>query len=117
MPEDDEQRQTPPPGTGKARDLSRSRAPRPKARDSGRRHHIGDVPAVITVIKADGTVATTRTSAMQLKDQTVARLQALARTIEAQMTRAAESLDFESAAHLRDELEAVRRELGSRGGS
>ena len=103
-----------PTGSGRARELSRTRAPRPKIRDTGRRHHIGEVPPVITVIKTDGTVGTTRTSSMQLKDQTVARLESLAATIAAEMSRAAASLDFEMAAHLRDELESVRRELGSR---
>lgn len=98
----------------RARDLSRTRAPRPKIRDTGRRHHIGKVPAVLTVFTADGTVGTTRTSSMQLKDQTVARLESLAGTITAEMTRAAASLDFETAAHLRDEVESVRCELSSR---
>ncbi|MEP7055908.1 MAG: UvrB/UvrC motif-containing protein [Actinomycetota bacterium] len=109
-----ERQQLPPVGARRARDLSRTRTARPRVRDTGRRHHIGEVPAVVTVIKADGTVTTTRTSTLQLRDNTPSQLQALARAIEADMQNAAAALDFEEAAHLRDELEAVRRELSSR---
>lgn len=105
---------TPRPSIGRARDLSRTRTTKPQLRNTGRRHHIGEVPAVITVIKPDGTVATTRTSALQLKDQTVGALTRLADVIEAEMRQSAASLQFELAAHLRDELDAVRRELASR---
>lgn len=104
----------PRPSEGRARDLSRTRTAKPRLRDTGRRHHIGEVPAVITVIKPDGTIATTRTSALQLKDQTVGALTRLADAIEAEMRQAAAALEFELAAHLRDELDAVRRELASR---
>ena len=83
-------------------------------RDTGRRHHIGEVPAVITVIKPDGTIATTRTSALQLRDQTRDQLLTLAAAIESDMNRAAADLEFELAAHLRDELEAVRQALDNR---
>jgi excinuclease UvrABC helicase subunit UvrB len=99
---------------GPARDPSRTRSAKRRAPETGRRHHIGEVPNVVTVFKPDGTVTTTRTSLLQLRDKTVAQLHRLAKSIESDMAKAADSLDFEAAAHLRDELEAVRREVGSR---
>jgi excinuclease UvrABC helicase subunit UvrB len=103
------------PAAGRARDLTRARRPRPQAADTGRRHHIGDAPAVMTVLRADGTVGTTRTAPIQLRDKTVEQVERLAAVIETEMTDAASSLDFETAAHLRDELQAAREELARRG--
>jgi hypothetical protein len=99
---------------GPARDPSGKRSAKRRVSDTGRRHHIGEVPEVVTVFKPDGTVTTTRTSLLQLRDKSVAQLQRLAKSIESDMAKAADSLEFEAAAHLRDELEAVRREVRSR---
>jgi excinuclease UvrABC helicase subunit UvrB len=66
------------------------------------------------VLRADGTVVTTRTSPLQLADLTDAQVSRLAATIEAEMSHAAAALEFELAAHLREEVAAARRELDRR---
>jgi excinuclease UvrABC nuclease subunit len=66
------------------------------------------------VRREDGTMAVTWTAAIQLADQTDAQLAALARRIESDMSRAAAALEFEQAAHLREEAAAARRELQRR---
>jgi excinuclease UvrABC nuclease subunit len=68
------------------------------------------------VLRPDGTVGTTRTSAVQLADKSTAALGLLADQLAAQMAAAAAALDFEEAAHLRDEVAAVRAELDRRVG-
>ena len=95
-------------GESAARRLSRTRSPRAKLPDTGRRHHIGDAPDVLPFVRPDGTVGTTRTSPIQLKDRSVAALERLQERLEKEMSAAAADLDFELAAHLRDEVEAVR---------
>lgn len=108
-------RQQPPPATSsRARDLSRARRPRPRSRETGRRHHIGDAPAVMSVLRPDGTVGTTRTAPIQLADRNDAQLRALAEQLAQEMAAAAAATDFEQAAHLRDEVAAARRELDRR---
>jgi len=107
-------RQLPPAGTGRARRLTRTGSSRRTVADTGRRHHIGDAPDRLQVLGPDGTVGWTRTSPLQLKDKSVAGLQRLAGELEQEMASAAADLDFESAAHLRDEADAVRAELGRR---
>ena len=64
--------------------------------------------------RADGTVDVTRTAPVQLADQTDAQLAALAERIESEMRRASQALDFEKAAHLREEAAAARLELHRR---
>jgi len=88
---------------------------RRKAPDTGRRHHIGAAPEVMTVWKPDGTISTTRTAPVQLADRSVPQLDRLLARLEREMAAAAARMDFEAAAHLRDEAEAVRRALESRG--
>ena len=107
---EDERQQPPPATSGRARDLSRARRPRPKARETGRRHHIGDAPAVMSVLRPDGSVGTTRTSPVQLADRNDAQLARLGEDLAQDMARAAAAMEFEEAAHLRDEVAAVRTE-------
>ncbi len=96
-----------------ARDLVRRRARTYAAPDTGRRHHIGAAPDAVPVHTADG-VGTARTTSWQLADRTVPQLQGQQAATEAAMERAAQDLDFEAAARLRDELAAVRAELARR---
>ena len=108
-----------PPGRGRppsrARDLSRTRsAARRRTADTGRRHHIGNAPAVMSVLRPDGTRGTTRTAPIQLADHNDAQLQHLLDELVADMGRAAAALDFEGAAHLRDEVAAARAEVARR---
>ncbi len=102
---------------GRARDLSRTRSTRRRSADTGRRHHIGDAPDVMNVIRPDGTRGTTRTSPIQLADRNDARLDQLVDELVADMERAAAALDFEGAAHLRDEVAAARAEVARRAAS
>ena len=112
--EDDGPQLPPPARTSRARDLSRARRPRPRAAETGRRHHIGDAPAVMSVLRPDGTVGTTRTAPIQLADRNDAQLAQLGEELGADMARAAAETDFEEAAHLRDEVAAVRAEQARR---
>ena len=107
---DGERQQPPPATTSRARDLSRARRPRPKPPETGRRHHIGDAPAVMSVLRPDGSVGTTRTSPVQLADRNDAQLVRLGEDLARDMARAAAAMEFEDAAHLRDEVAAVRAE-------
>jgi hypothetical protein len=99
----------------RARELTRGRPRRPAVPDTGRRHHIGAAPEYLTVLLPDGSTGTTRTSPGQLADRTRHQLTQLRDRIERDMARAAGALDFELAAHLRDEADTVRRELERRG--
>lgn len=90
---------------------------RRRTADTGRRHHIGDAPDVMSVLRPDGTRGTTRTSPIQLADRNGARLQHLLDELLADMGRAAADLDFEGAAHLRDEVAAARAEIARRAAS
>ncbi len=69
----------------------------------------------MNVIRPDGTRGTTRTSPIQLADRNDARLDQLVDELVADMQRAAVALDFEGAAHLRDEVAAARAEVARRG--
>lgn len=100
---------------GAGRELSRARTSRRSSANTGRRHHIGAVPEFMPVWHPDGSVGRTRTSPAQLADRTVRQLQALLVLLEREMAAAATDLDFEQAAHLRDEAAAARDELGRRG--
>jgi excinuclease UvrABC helicase subunit UvrB len=103
-----------PPGSGRGRDLSRTRKARSAPAETGRKHHLGAAPEHMPVWLPDGTITTTRTSAAQLADLTPARLARLHDRITAEMSAAAAELDFEKAAHLRDEAAAVDAELARR---
>ncbi len=108
-----------PPGSGRARELARGgprrrRTAVPLGIDTGRRHHIGDAPAVLSVLRPDGSVGTTRTSPVQLRDRNDTQLIELAAALEREMHDAARDADYERAAHLRDELAAARHELERR---
>lgn len=70
----------------------------------------------MNVIRPDGTRGTTRTSPIQLADRNDARLQRLVDELVADMGRAAAAMDFEQAAHLRDEVAAARAEVSRRSG-
>lgn len=103
---DDEPRPT-------ARDLVRTRARSYRGPDTGRMHHIGAAPEEVPVHTDDG-VTTARTTAWQLADRTLVQLRALRARAAADMARAADDLDFEQAAVLRDELAAVDAEIARR---
>lgn len=97
-----------------ARDLVRKRARTYQAPDTGRRHHIGAAPSAVPVHTDEG-VAVARATSWQLADRTVPQLRAQQEQTERAMAQAAQDLDFEAAARLRDELAAVREELAARG--
>jgi excinuclease UvrABC nuclease subunit len=82
--------------------------------ETGRKHHMGAAPELMPVWLPDGTITTTRTSAAQLADQTLAQLTRLRTRLGAEMADAAAELDFERAAHLRDETAAVDAEIQRR---
>jgi len=94
---------------GRGRELSRRRARRAALPETGRRHHIGAAPQQLVVRREDGSVDLTWTAPIQLADQTDAQLVALAERIESEMSLAAADLDFERAAHLREEAAAATR--------
>jgi excinuclease UvrABC helicase subunit UvrB len=96
-----------------ARDLVRKRSGDYRAPDTGRMHHIGAAPESVPVHTEDG-VRVARTTAWQLADRTALQLRRQADTTRERMGAAAEALDFEGAAQLRDELAAVEAELASR---
>lgn len=96
-----------------ARDLVRRRARTYAAPDTGRRHHIGAAPSAVPLHTEEG-VSVTRATSWQLADRTVPQLRAQEADTERAMAQAAQDLDFEAAARLRDELAAVREELGRR---
>lgn len=102
-----------PPPRPTARDLVRTRSQRYRAPDTGRMHHIGAAPDEVPV-HTDAGFTTARTTAWQLADRTVVQLGALRTTAARQMAEAAQELDFERAAGLRDELAALDAELARR---
>jgi hypothetical protein len=120
MADDETPQRIPEVRTGRARELSRGSVKRPAPPDTGRRHHIGAAPAELVMLGvlgadgADGVTRTTRTAPIQLADLNDSQLRTLATRIESEMARAADALDFELAAHLREEAAAVHRELDRR---
>ena len=96
-----------------ARDLVRKRRRSYAAPDTGRRHHIGSAPEAVPLHTAAG-VDVTRVTAWQLADRTPAQLTAQQGSTASAMRAAAEALDFEAAARLRDELTAVEEEINRR---
>lgn len=98
-----------------ARDLVRRRRGTYKAPETGRHHHIGAAPERQPLLGDDG-AEYVEAAAVQLAQRTVAQLQAQRERTRTAMAAAAEELDFEAAARLRDALAAVDGELDRRGG-
>lgn len=96
-----------------ARDLVRGHRRAGRVPDTGRRHHIGSAPEVVPLHTPTG-VELTRVTAWQLADRTPAQLAAQRTATAERMRRAAEELDFETAARRRDDLAAVEAELSRR---
>ena len=106
-----------PAGSGRARNLVGRRRQR-KPPDTGRVHHLGAAPAIMPVLRDDGTGSSetsTRTAAVQLASRTRWELDRLVEDISAEMAAAAAALDFEQAGRSRDELARVHAELDRRG--
>lgn len=104
--------QEPPP---RARDLVRRRSRSYRQDETGRHHHIGAAPERQPVLGEDG-LDYVGTAAVQLAARTVAQLEQQRSRLARQMAEAAEALEFERAAALRDGLEAVDAELARRSG-
>jgi excinuclease UvrABC nuclease subunit len=98
-----------------ARDLVRKRRGTYRAPETGRHHHIGAAPEKQPLLGEDG-AEYVETAAVQLAQRTVAQLRAQRDRDAARMAAAAEALDFEGAARLRDAVAAVDAELQRRGG-
>ncbi len=96
-----------------ARDLVRKRSRTYKQDETGRHHHIGAAPERQPLLTEDGAVLI-GTSAVQLASRTVQQLQQQRADLERQMAAAAQDLQFEQAAQLRDDLAAVDVELERR---
>lgn len=96
-----------------ARDLVRKRSRTYAAPDTGRMHHIGGAPEAVPVHTDEG-VEVARATSWQLADRTPAQLARQRERTAAEMAQAAQDLDFERAAWLRDELTAVDAELARR---
>ena len=103
-----------PPEHPSARELVRGRKRPGRLPDTGRRHHIGSAPEAVPLHTPTG-VELTRVTSWQLADRTPAQLAAQHAATATQMRRAAEDLDFEIAARLRDELAALEDEISRRG--
>ena len=97
-----------------ARDLVRKRRGVYRAPETGRHHHIGAAPDRQPLLGEDG-AEYVETAAVQLAERTVVQLTAQRERVAGQMASAAEALDFERAARLRDDLAAVDAELARRG--
>lgn len=110
--ESDPEQQPPRPS---ARDLVRKRSRTYAAPDTGRMHHIGGAPDAVPVHTDEG-VAVARATSWQLADRTPAQLGRQRERTAVEMAQAAQDLDFERAARLRDELAAVDAELSARAG-
>ena len=96
-----------------ARDLVRRRRGTYKAPETGRHHHIGAAPERQPLLGEDG-AEYVETAAVQLAERTTAQLRTQRERLAARMASAAEALDFERAARLRDGLVAVDAELARR---
>ena len=96
-----------------ARDLVRKRSRSYQRDETGRHHHIGAAPDVQPLLGDDG-MQYVGTSPVQLASRTVVQLQALRDRLERDMEKAAQALQFERAAALRDDVGAVDAELARR---
>lgn len=117
MTSDEDESAAPPPSS---RDLVRKRRRDYRAPETGRHHHIGAAPERQPVLGEDGPADEegaryVETAAVQLTQRTVAQLRRQLDRTRARMGEAAQALDFERAAQLRDALVAVEAELGRRG--
>lgn len=97
----------------RARDLVRKRARTPLP-ETGRRHHIGAVPAQMPILGESGPGGFTRTTRVQLEALHNNELGPLLARIELEMAQAAASEEFELAAHLRDQRSALLEEMANR---
>ena len=97
-----------------ARDLVRKRRGTYKASETGRHHHIGAAPERQPMLGDDGESQYVETAPVQLAQRTVAQLEAQRERTRTAMAAAAQALDFEQAARLRDALAAVEAELDRR---
>jgi drug/metabolite transporter (DMT)-like permease len=79
----------------------------------GRHHHIGAAPELQPLLGEDGSTYV-GTSSVQLASRTLAQLQEQRARIATRMAAAAQALEFEQAAALRDDLAAVDAELARR---
>lgn len=105
---------TDPPGERpSARELVRRRRRDYRAPETGRHHHIGAAPERQPLLGEQGPEYV-ETAAVQLAARTVAQLEQQRDRGRAQMAQAAEALDFETAARLRDAVGAVESELDRR---
>jgi excinuclease UvrABC helicase subunit UvrB len=96
-----------------ARDLVRKRSRSYKRDETGRHHHIGAAPDIQPLLGDDG-MQYVGTSPVQLASRTVVQLQAQRDRLAREMAEAAEALEFERAAALRDDVTAVDAELARR---
>jgi excinuclease UvrABC helicase subunit UvrB len=96
-----------------ARDLVRKRSRSYKRDETGRHHHIGAAPEIQPLLGDDG-MQYVGTSPVQLASRTVVQLQAQRDRLARDMASAAEALEFERAAALRDDVAAVETELARR---
>jgi excinuclease UvrABC nuclease subunit len=96
-----------------ARDLVRKRSRSYRRDETGRHHHIGAAPEQQPLLTDEGATLI-GTSAVQLASRTLPQLREQRDRIAQQMATAAEALDFERAALLRDDLAAVDGELERR---
>jgi hypothetical protein len=101
------------PRTPSARDLVRKRSRSYGPLDGSRMHHIGAAPDLVPVHTEDG-VRLTRTTPWQLADRSPAQLRVLHADLVQARDQASADLEFEEAAHLQGEVEAVERELRDR---
>ena len=97
-----------------ARDLVRKRRGAYRAPETGRHHHIGAAPERQPLLGEDGPAEYVETAAVQLAERTVVQLRQQAARLRTRMATAADDLDFELAARLRDDLGAVEGELARR---
>ncbi len=97
-----------------ARDLVRKRRGDYRAPETGRHHHIGAAPERQPLLDEDGATYV-EAAPVQLAQRTAVQLGQQRDRLRTAMAAAAEALDFERAAALRDDLAAVEAELARRG--
>lgn len=95
------------------RDLVRKRRRSYAAPETGRHHHIGAAPELQPELGPGG-ARYVQAAAVQLAQRTVRQLEQQRDATTARMAVAADALDFEAAAALRDDLAAVQAELARR---
>ena len=98
-----------------ARDLVRKRSRSYRRDETGRHHHIGAAPDLQPLL-GDDSMQYIGTSPVQLASRTAVQLQQQRALLVQQMGEAAQALEFERAAAVRDDLAAVDAELARRAG-